>query len=53
MGKFILNLFWDKIRDLPIAQNILITNKKHLLKKFKLFALELYYAIIIPYLLLN
>ena len=28
MGKFILNLFWDKIRDLPIAQNILITNKE-------------------------
>ena len=28
MGKFILNLFWDKLRDLPIAQNILITNKE-------------------------
>ena len=28
MGRFILNLFWDKLRDLPIAQNILITNKE-------------------------
>ena len=26
--RFILNLFWDKIGDLPIAQNILIANKE-------------------------
>ena len=28
MERFILNLFWDKIGELPIAQNVLITNKE-------------------------
>ena len=28
MEEFILNLFWDKIKELPIAQNVLITNKE-------------------------
>ena len=28
MEEFIINLFWDKINELPIAQNILITNKE-------------------------
>ena len=28
MEQFIINLFWDKIRQLPIAQNILIANKE-------------------------
>ena len=28
MERFILNLFWDKIWQLPIAQNVLITNKE-------------------------
>ena len=28
MEKVIINLFWDKIRELPIAQNVLITNKE-------------------------
>ena len=28
MEEFIINLFWDKINELPIAQNVLITNKE-------------------------
>ena len=28
MEEFILNLYWDKIKLLPIAQNVLITNKE-------------------------
>ena len=28
MERFILNLFWDKMGELPIAQNVLITNKE-------------------------
>jgi len=28
LEKFIINLFWDKINQLPIAQNVLITNKE-------------------------
>ena len=28
MEKFILNLYWDKLGELPIAQNILIANKE-------------------------
>ena len=28
MERFIINLFWDKIGELPIAQNVLITNKE-------------------------
>ena len=28
MEEFILNLYWDKIKVLPIAQNVLITNKE-------------------------
>ena len=28
MEKFILDLFWDKTRKLPIAQNVLITNEE-------------------------
>ena len=26
--KYILDLFWEKITELPIAQNVLITNKE-------------------------
>ena len=37
MERFILNLFWDKIRDLPIAQNILITNKETSPEEIKAF----------------
>ena len=28
MERFIINLFWDKVGELPIAQNVLITNKE-------------------------
>ena len=28
MEEFILNLFWDKLNKLPIAQNVMITNKE-------------------------
>ena len=28
MEKYIINLFWDKLTELPIAQNLLITNKE-------------------------
>jgi len=28
MEEFIIELFWDKINDIPIAQNVLITNKE-------------------------
>ena len=28
MEEFIVNLFWDKTNELPIAQNVLITNKE-------------------------
>ena len=28
MEEYIINLYWDKIHELPIAQNVLITNKE-------------------------
>jgi hypothetical protein len=28
MEEYIINLFWDKLAELPISQNVLITNKE-------------------------
>ena len=50
MEEFILDLFWDKIRKLPIAQNVLITNKETTSEEIQAFFIELYYVIIILYL---
>jgi len=38
---------WKKINKLPIAQNILITNKETPSEEIRLFFIELYYVIII------
>ena len=47
MEEFIINIFWKKINKLPIAQNILITNKETPSEEIRLFFIELYYVIII------
>ena len=51
MEEYIINLFWDKLAELPISQNILIINKETYLKKYNHFYIELYYVTIILYLL--
>lgn len=42
----IITLFWDKIKELPIAQNVLITNKETSLEEIQAFFIELFYVII-------
>ena len=37
MEEFIINLSWDKINKLPIAQNVLITNKETSYEEFQAF----------------
>ena len=51
MEENIINLFWEKIRVLPIAQNVLITNKETSIEEIQSFSIELYYVVIILYLL--
>ena len=37
MENFIINLFWDKLTELPIAQNILITSKETSIEEIQSF----------------
>ena len=37
MEKFIINLFWDKLTELPIAQNVLITSKETSIEEIQSF----------------
>ena len=37
MEEFIINIFWDKINELPIAQNVLITNKETSIEEIQAF----------------
>ena len=46
MEKYILNLYWDKLGELPIAQNILIANKETSPEEIQAF---LYRAILCNY----
>ena len=53
MEEDILQIFLNKIGSLPIAQNILITNKETSYEEMQAFLKELFYANIIHYLLLK
>ena len=53
MEEHIIDLFWNEIGQLPIAQNILITNKETSYEEMQAFLKELFYANIIHYLLLK
>ena len=46
MEEFIVDLFWDKLKQLPIAQNILITNKETTYEEMESFFNR---AILCPY----
>lgn len=48
--EFIISLFWDKVKELPIAQNVLITNNETTSEEIQSFSIELYYVNIIHYL---
>ena len=37
MEKFIINLFWEKLTELPIAQNVLITSKETSIEEIQSF----------------